>query len=680
MADIINLDYETRARVDLTKQGLDRYSRCPDAKILMAAYSVNNGKVQHADLSRGAKMPAELKEALLDPQVEKWAFNAQFERVMTRRVLGLKTPYKSWRCTMVLAYMLGFAGDLLQVGKQIGLKEDQLKDPDGKRLIRMFTMPQRVTKSNPFEWRNELTDPEEWWAFCRYNVRDVETEMLIKNRLIKYPILPQEWDLYALDQLINDRGVMIDTEFAQAALDMADMRKPQIIEEMKDLTGLKNPNSVSQLLPWLRERGYPFDDLRKDTVEKVIREQEENGIDSEAIPILSLRLNSAKNSVAKYRTMKNAAGHDGRFRYSLQFAGASRTNRWAGRKIQTQNLPRTPKFLEAVEDLTIANRFIANRELDNLALFAGEPMDALVGCIRSAFIPSPGHKFIVADLASIESVVIGWLTDCKWFMDTLAIKHDLYRSFAAHWLGLPYEETIPHRTKAKPATLGAGYRLGGGHLGDDGKKTGLWGYAENMGVHMTQKEAADSVKAFRELCPEIVEAWKQLENCVFQVIRTHRPVKWKCLTIEYTKPFLTIQLPSGRKMYYFRPRITERQMTVQSGERKGEKYTTLNFQYEGKIEKANGSSWGKVFSHGGKLVENIVQALARDVLAEGMKKAHRMGFKIVMHIHDEIVTEVPEDSPLTLADLIGCMAAELPWAPGLPLGAAGWEGYFYRKD
>lgn len=680
MADIINLDYESRARANLKTQGLDQYSRCPDAKVLMAAYSLNNGKVQHADLSRGAKMPAELKEALLDPYVEKWAFNAQFERVMTRRVLGLKTPYKSWRCTMVLAYMLGFTGDLLQIGKQIGLKEDQLKDTDGKRLIKMFCVPQRVTKNNPFEWRNELTDPEEWWGFCRYNIRDVDTEMLIKNRLIKYPILPQEWDLYALDQLINDRGVMIDTEFAQAALDLAERRKPQIIEEMKDITGLQNPNSVSQLVPWLKERGYPFDDVRQDTVKKVIREQEENGVDDEAITVLKARLNSAKNSIAKYKTMIDCAGEDGRFRYSLQFAGASRTNRWAGRRLQTQNLARTPKFLEKVEDLTIANRFIANRELDNLALFAGEPMDALVGCIRSAIIPAPGHKFIVADLASIESVVIGWLTDCKWFMDTLAAKHDLYQSFAAHWLGIPYEDTLPHRSKAKPATLGAGYRLGGGHLGDDGKKTGLWGYAENMGVHMTQKEAADSVKAFRELCPEIVNAWTQLENCVFQVIRTHRPVKWKCLTIEYTKPFLTIQLPSGRKMYYFRPRIAERQMTVQSGPRKGEKYSTLNFQYEGKIEKSGGSSWGKVFSHGGKLVENIVQALARDVLAEGMKKAHRMGFKIVMHIHDEIVTEVPEDSPLTLADLIGCMAAEQPWAPGLPLGAAGWSGYFYRKD
>jgi hypothetical protein len=307
MADIINLDYETRARANLKTQGLDQYSRCPDAKVLMAAYSINGGKVQHADISRGAKMPSELKEALLDPEVHKWAFNAQFERVMTRRVLGIKTPYNSWRCTMVLAYMLGFAGDLLQIGKQIGLKEDELKDTDGKRLIKMFCVPQRVTKKNPFEWRNELTDPEEWWGFCRYNERDVETEMRIKERLIKYPIMPEEWDLYALDQFINDRGVMIDTDFAQAALDLAERRKPQIIEEMKDITRLQNPNSVAQLVPWLKERGYPFDDVRQDTVKKVIREQEENGVDEEAITVLKARLNSAKNSIAKYKTMIDCA-------------------------------------------------------------------------------------------------------------------------------------------------------------------------------------------------------------------------------------------------------------------------------------------------------------------------------------------------------------------------------------
>lgn len=678
MTDHINLDYESRSRINLKTQGFDRYSSDPSTKILMAAWSINDGKVQHADLHRGQKLPGELRDALEDPEVYKWAFNAQFERVMTRRVLKIKTDYKAWRCTMALAYMLGFSGDLFSIGKTIGLPEHLLKDTDGKRLIDMFSKPQRVTKANPFEWRNESTDPEEWWHFCGYNKQDVTTELAIKHRLQKYPVMQSEWDMYALDQYINDTGVMIDIDFAQAAIDLAERRKPLIMEEMRDITGLSNPNSPAQLLGWLQERGYPFNDLRSDTANKVIREASDLGLEPVVAEVLEMRLNSAKSSLAKYGTMMAAAGTDGRFRYSLQFAGASRTNRWAGRRIQTQNLPRTPKLIEAEEDLAIVNKMIHDRDLDALTLYVGEPMSALVGCIRSAFVPTPEHKFIVADLSSIESVVIGWLTNCKWFMDTLAAKHDLYRSFAAHWLNLPYEETKPHRSKAKPATLGAGYRLGGGHMDEQGKKTGLWGYAENMGVHMTQDEAEASVQAFRELCPEIVQSWYDLENAVFKVIRTKKPVEWGCLVIEYSKPFLTIRLPSGRKMYYFRPRIVERQMTVQKGPKKGQKYTKSNFQYEGKVDGAN--KWGKIYSHGGKLVENIVQALARDVLAEGLKKAHRMGFRIVMHIHDEIVTEVPKDSELTVDDLISCMAAQLPWAPGLPLGAAGWEGYFYRKD
>lgn len=678
MADHINLDYESRSRVNLKTAGFDRYSGDSSTQILMGAWSINDGPVQHWDGHRGRKMPGELRDALEDPQVLKWAFNAQFERVMTRRVLGIKTDYNSWRCTMALAYMLGFSGDLLSVGTSIGLPENLLKDTDGKRLIDMFCKPQRLTKKNPFEWRNESTDPDDWWGFCGYNKQDVTTELAIKHRLQKYPVLQSEWDMYALDQYINDTGVMIDTDFARAAIELAERRKPLIMEEMREITGLSNPNSPTQLLAWLKERGYPFNDLRSDTVTKVVREAEDLDLDPEVPTILEMRLNSAKSSLSKYSTMLSAAGTDGRFRYSLQFAGASRTNRWAGRRIQTQNLPRTPKLIEDVTDLTIVNKMIHDRDLDALTLYVGEPMNALVGCIRSAFIPTPGHKFIVADLSSIESVVIGWATNCRWFLDTLAIGHDLYRSFAAHWLKLPYEDTKPHRSKAKPATLGAGYRLGGGHMDDQGKKTGLWGYAENMGVHMTQAEAEESVLAFRELCPEIVQSWYDLENAVFRVIRTKQPVEWGCLVIEYTKPFLTIRLPSGRKMYYFRPRLVERQMTIQKGPKKGQKYTKTNFQYEGKLEGAN--KWGKIYSHGGKLVENIVQALARDVLAEGLKKAHRMGFRIVMHIHDEIVTEVPEDSDLTVDDLISCMSAELPWAPGLPLGAAGWEGYFYRKD
>ncbi|HGE7051797.1 TPA: hypothetical protein ACGCAJ_004715 [Serratia marcescens] len=678
MADHINLDYESRSRVNLKTAGFDRYSGDSSTQILMGAWSINDGPVQHWDGHRGKKMPGELRDALEDPQVLKWAFNAQFERVMTRRVLNIKTDYNSWRCTMALAYMLGFSGDLLSVGTAIGLPEHLLKDTDGKRLIDMFSKPQRVTKKNPFEWRNESTDPDDWWGFCGYNKQDVTTELAIKHRLQKYPVLQSEWDMYALDQYINDTGVMIDTDFARAAIELAEQRKPLIMEEMRDITGLSNPNSPTQLLGWLKERGYPFNDLRSDTVAKVVREAADLDIDPEVPTVLEMRLNSAKSSLSKYSTMLAAAGTDGRFRYSLQFAGASRTNRWAGRRIQTQNLPRTPKLIEDVTDLTIVNKMIHDRDLDALTLYVGEPMNALVGCIRSAFVPTPGHKFIVADLSSIESVVIGWITNCRWFLDTLAIGHDLYRSFAAHWLKLAYEDTKPHRPKAKPATLGAGYRLGGGHMDENGKKTGLWGYAENMGVHMTQAEAEESVRAFRELCPEIVQAWYDLENAVFRVIRTKQPVEWGCLVIEYNKPFLTIRLPSGRKMYYFRPRIVERQMTVQKGPKKGQKYVKSNFQYEGKLDGTN--KWGKIYSHGGKLVENIVQALARDVLAEGLKKAHRMGFRIVMHIHDEIVTEVPEDSELTVDDLITCMAAELPWAPGLPLGAAGWEGYFYRKD
>lgn len=673
----INLDYESYSEVDIKTEGLDRYSAHPSTEILMAAYSIDGGKVQHEELMRGRKPSAELRDALTDPHVKKWAFNAQFERVMTRRVMKIKTPYTSWRCTMVRAYMMGFAGDLLKVGTQIGLKAEHLKDTEGKKLIQIFCKPQRITKANPFLRRNEMTDPELWEKFCRYNVKDVIAEMAIMNRLASFHCLESEWDLYALDQYINDTGVYIDDRLAASALELAEECKPILVSRMQQLTGLDNPNSTAQIKPWLLERGYPFDDMRKDSVTKALREQETNGMEDSAAEVLRLRLGSNKSSLAKYKTMLSGMGYDNRFRFSLQFAGAQRTNRWAGRRLQTQNVSRTPKFLEDVGVLSIANELIRKKDLDGIELLGGNPMDVLAGCIRSALCAAPGHKFVVADLSSIESVGIGWLTDCRWFLDTLSAGHDLYRSFAAEWLKLPYEETKPHRPKAKPATLGAGYRLGGGHMADDGKKTGLWGYAENMGVHMTQQEAQASVDAFRELCPEIVNAWYDLEKCVFRCLRTRKAVKWRLLTIRYEKPFLTIELPSGRRMFYFRPRIVNRVMTVTSGPRKGETYSKENFQYEGM---ADNKKWGPIFSHGGKLIENIVQALCRDILAVGLRRAKAAGFRIVMHIHDEIVTEVPIDSPLTPDDLVKAMAAPISWAPGVPLGAAAWEGLFYRKD
>ncbi|MGL5154246.1 MAG: DNA polymerase [Aeromonas veronii] len=698
MSDFINLDFESRSEIDLKKYGLDRYSADRSTEIIMSAWSVNGGRVQYWDITESKLPPAELREALADPDVMKWAFNAQFERIMTLRRWGIETPYESWRCTMILAYMMGFSGDLAMIGKAMGLPQDKLKLDEGKKLIQMFCKPKKPTKNQPYRWLDALTNPEEWERFGIYNKQDVEAEMSIKAKLDsdKYPIPEREWHMYAIDQRINDRGVQIDTHFAKQALALAERRKPAIIAQMKRITGCANPGSTPQLLPWLQGNGYPFQDLRADTVKKVIREADHNGIEPIAVDVLRMRQNSNKSSLAKYQTMLDAAGEDGRFRFSLQFHGASRTGRWAGRRIQTQNLPRTPKALEDVTPLSWANEMIRAGDLQGLDLLNGEPMDTLVGCIRSAFVPGPGKKFVVCDLSSIESVVIGWLTNCKWFMETLAAGHDLYRAFAGEWLHLPYEETKPHRSKAKPATLGAGYRLGGGDLLDDGKKTGLWAYGENMGVFMTKEEAHSSVQAFRELCPEIVQTWYALENAVKRCLSTKQDVKVirRCddgpdyelpLTIEFRKPFLCIKLPSGRRLYYFDPKMEQRTMKGKDGE----EYTKANFSYMSKPMQGNG--WIRVYSHGGKLVENIVQAVARDVLAIGMSRVDKHGLthehlpwdvETVMHIHDELVNEVDEDADddQALAFVHRCMTADISWAPGLPLGAAGFVHDCYRKD
>lgn len=698
MTDFINLDYESRSEIDLKDSGLDLYSAHHSTEIMLAAWSINDGPEQLWDFNDRARPPAELIDALTDPHVEKWAFNAQFERVMTLRRLGIETPYESWRCTMVLAYMMGFVGDLAQVGRSMGIPDDKLKMADGKRLIQLFCKPQRTTRNQRHRWRDALTDPDDWGLFRQYNIGDVRAERAIKARLLrpdKYPIPALEWAHYATDQRINDRGVAINRRFANQAIALAEQRKPQIIEQMARTTGLANPGSPTQLLPWLKDRGYPFDDLRADTVKKVIREASDTGITDEAVDVLKMRQNSSKSSIAKYSTMLKAMGEDDRFRYSLQFHGAQRTARWAGRRLQTQNLPRTPKAYEDLINLVQANKMILRGDLEGLDLLNGEPMDSLVGCIRSAFVPGPGKKFVVCDLSSIESVVIGWLTNCAWFLNTLHAGRDLYRAFAAEWLHIHYDETKPHRGKAKPATLGAGYRLGGGDLLPDGKKTGLWAYGENMGVFMSKDEAHSSVAAFRDLCPEIVHTWYALEKAVMKCLSTKadQEVRWELddgraftlpLTIEHRKPFFAIKLPSGRRLYYYDPKIVSREMEGRDG-----KYTKRQISYMGKPQNKKG--WVRLYTHGGKLIENIVQAIARDILAIGMRRVEKHGHdpkhtlwpvETVMHIHDELVneTDIEADDEVVLGFVMKCMTSPISWAPGLPLGAAGFVGDFYRKD
>lgn len=695
MTDELALDYETRSEVDLKVHGLDRYSADRSTRVLMGAYSFNNGRIEQWI---GPRPPREVEEALADPHVQKWAFNAQFERVITRRVLGIKTPIRNWRCTQVLAYMQSFVGTLEQVGRQVGLPEDKQKLNTGKKLISMFTKPQRVTKKQPLRWLDDFTNPDEWEEFCEYNVQDVVAESGIKRRLIKYPIGPGEWELYELDQLINDRGLPIDTQFVENAIRMVAIRKAELRRQMEEVTGLANPLSGPQLLPWLRDRGYPFSDLQKDTIKKVLTENKQDEIlEEEAVKALKLRQQAVRTSTAKYNALHRAVGANDRFRFGFQFNGASRTGRWAGRRLNPQNLTRTPKEIEPDEKKMAEVGLPADYHLENvtnivrdgdyelLKLYVEEPMNALAGTVRSAIRAPEEYELRPGDLSAIETCVIAWIANCKRMLEVVASGMDPYKDFGTELYSKAYDEiTKTERTNSKPAVLGAGYRLGGGEL-KDGKRTGLWGYAESMGINLTQDESERAVKLFRATYPEYPKLWYALEDAVKIAVTTGRksvptirmegrpPFKVP-VTFEMKHPYLLIWLPSGRPLYYHKPRIREVEMQGRNGP-----YKKPQFSYLGQPQGTK--KWVRMDSHGGKITENIVQAIARDVLVVGMKRAHKDGFNIVGHVHDELITLIRRgDNYYTVERLCEIMAQDIPWAPGLPLGAAGWAGAFYRKD
>ncbi len=704
--DELRLDYESRSLLDLPTVGLDRYSADPSTEIFMASWQINGGTVQQWE-ARDGRMPAELKDALLDPSVTRRAFNAQFERVMTRRVLKIKTPYENWRCTQVMAYMLSFAGTLLQVGQQIGIDSQYLKS-DGKKYINMFSKPHAITKTNPNQWWDWNTHPFEWDEFLAYNRQDVIAEGVICDYLLKYPQMEEEWKLYELDQRINDRGVPIDLEMCDKATRMAAARKDEFMKQMKQITGLSNPNSVTQLKPWIKERGYRFDDLGKDTIKKVLAEDAdsikltgEHILSPDCVKVLGMRRQTARTSVGKYQKFKSLCGPGNRLRFPIQFAGASRTQRWAARGAQIHNLGRTPKALEPQADgdfegfgigdynLRQATEAIQREDLDFLKLLLKEPMDGIAGCVRSVIRAEPGYELVTSDLASIESVVIGWLSGCERLLNVFREGRDAYRDFATELFKKPYSEvTSSERSLAKPATLGAGYRLGGGELDAYGKRTGLWGYAENMGIDMTQKQAIESVRIFRETYPEIPVLWKNLENAIIRTIKLKK-VSWVGpVAFELRKGFLVAVLPSGRRMYYQKPRLETR--VFQSKDRETGQplfhedgspvtYKKTSFSYMGFNQ--DFKKWMRQDSHGGKMTENLVQAIAREILKYGLFNAAKAGFNILFHVHDEIVTQRKiGDERYSLKKLISCMIERQPWYGDMPLNAAGWVAPFYRKD
>lgn len=689
---IITLDYETRSPVDLKVHGLDRYSAHADTRVLMVAYRVDNGPLRHAEIgARGAAaLPAELRDGLLDPNVEKWAFNAQFERVITRRVLRLKTPYTGWRCTMVLGFMLSFTGTLGDMGAQVGLPPDRAKDADGKRLIRLFCGPQKPTKNQPKVWIEPGDRPDDWAKFIEYNKQDVIAEEALRELIL--PVLlrthrnmPWEWHLYEIDQRINDRGLPVDAKFARSAMHISDLRKRELAAQLKKLTGLANPNSVPQLLGWLRARGYPFNDLAKDTVKKVLAEtvseeasaQGQDGfiLDDDAVEALKLRQWASRTSTRKLKTLLDAMDEErGVCRFLYQFGGASRTNRWAGRRVQTQNLARTPKALESDDNLRLISDAIRDGDSLALELFSAEPMEMLVGTVRSVFRTPEGTNFTVCDLSSIESCVIGWLTKCVRLLNVFRQGLDPYKDFAQELYGVTYDAvTKAQRTDSKPAVLGAGYRLGGGELTDEGKKTGLWGYAENMGINLSREQSHKAVRLFRETYREIPKFWFDVEDAVADCVTTGAERRVSYLRFNMVNDFLVMTLPSGRPIYYHKPRMVQRKWQDGTPRKK------LSFTYMGQEQKTG--QWVRLENHGGRFTEQSVQGIARDVLAVGIRRAHEAGFDIRGHVHDEIKTLTRErDNQFTVEFLRELMTQEIKWAPGLPLGAAGWTGPIYKKD
>lgn len=733
----LHFDYETKSEIDLLDAGVDLYSGDQSTEVLMASFCLDDEPIQQWVPAEGQRMPSDLKEALRDPEVTKIAFNAQFERLITTRVIGIQTPYESWRCSMALAYMFSFMGGLDDIAQQMSLKHQ--KDPRGRQLIRTFSIPNKPSKNQPFVWRDMHSDPEQWEEYKRYNIRDTETEHELWTKLVPFAMPDWQWELYHLDQIINDRGLPINRNFVEQALQIANRRKTELISEQNRITGLQNSNSSTQLLPWLQARGYPYRDLQKDTISKLLVAEEqavERGdgsfprpvwgtarvekkgkvvdeavvyryddvtpeeaptldtlgrvvgtanLDPDCRVVLRFRQASSKTSTTKYEACMDGLAADDRLRHCFQYAGGSRTNRWAGRKIQPQNLPRTPKWLEPegyinFDRLDFCNSLIAAGDYQTLGVFAGEQMDAVAGCVRSCIQAPKGKRLVVCDLSSIESVVIGYVTNCERLLNVFRNGKDAYKDFATELYNKPYEDiTKTERGNAKPATLGAGYRLSGGEI-RDGKKTGLWGYAENMGIVLSKEESHEAVEKFREVYHEIPSAWYAIENAIVRAAQNGgRPVKWGPLEFEIKKPFLRVKLPSGRHMYYYKLRVEK----VTAISRRGNEYEKYVISYMGKDQVTQ--QWCRIESHGGKFIENFVQAIARDILGFGMLAAHKFGFYIVGHVHDEIIAEQDENDPVfTWQNLSKCMTEQLvkayKWLAEVPLGAAGYDAPVYRKD
>ena len=646
MGRILEMDIETYSDVDLIKCGVYAYVDSPAFEVLLFAYSFDGEETKVIDLAQGEKLPAEVEFAIFDESIIKTAFNANFERTCLSKHLGRQISPKSWHCSAVQAAMLALTRSLEDVGAVLGLEKQKMKE--GKDLIRYFCVPCKPTKTNGGRTRNlPCHAPEKWELFKTYCKRDVDVEKAIRYKLRNFPIPKSEMEVYRLDQEINDRGILVDKKLVEQAVAGDLLLKEIVTKRAYELTGLENPNSVAQIKGWLEGKGVEVDSLSKQAVTELIRES-----DGEVEELLKLRLLMAKTSVKKYEAIERSVCSDGRVHGLLQFYGANRTGRWAGRLVQVQNLPQNH-----IVDLELARNLVKQGRFEDVELLYDSTPKVLSELIRTAFIPKPGCRFLVADFSAIEARVLAWLAGEQWRLDVFSSHGKIYEASASAMFHVPIEEIkkgSPLRQKGKIAELALGYGGSVGALTSMG--------ALNMGL--VEEELAPLVSTWRSANPHITQFWWDVDAAAIKAVTEKKQPRVGKISFEYKSGILFATLPSGRKLAYVKPR-----MALNKFDRKG-------LTYEGIGESGK---WGRIETYGPKLVENIVQGTARDLLAEAMLRLKKRGFDIVMHIHDEAVLEVPEGVS-SVEEVCTIMAEQPEWAKGLPLRADGYECAFYKKD
>ena len=642
----LSIDLESFSDVDLIKCGVYAYADSPAFEILLFAYSFDGGETQIIDLAQGEKLPAEVEDAIFDVSVTKTAYNANFERTCLSKHFGRYIPPESWHCSAVQAAMLALPRSLEDVGRVLGLDEQKMKE--GKELIRYFCVPCKPTKANGGRTRNlPCHAPEKWELFKTYCKRDVDVEKSIRRKLHNFPIPESEMELYRLDQRINDRGVLVDMGLVEQAIACERLHKEVVTKRAYELTGLENPNSVAQLKGWLGDMGMEAESLSKKAVAEMIAET-----DGEVEELLRLRLMLAKTSVKKYEAIERSACSDGRVHGMLMFYGANRSGRWSGKNVQLHNLPKN-----YLPDLELARDLVKQGRFEDIELLYDSTPNVLSELIRTAFIPKPGCRFVVADFSAIEARVLAWLSGEQWRLDVFTSHGKIYEASASSMFHVPMEEITkgsPLRQKGKLAELGLGFGGASGALISMG--------ALDMGL--TEEELPPLVAAWRKANPHITQFWWDVDAAAIKAVTEKQRTKVGRIIFEYKSGILFITLPSGRKLSYVKPR-----MAVNRFGRDG-------LTYEGIAEN---KKWSRIETYGPKLVENIVQGTARDLLAEAMLRVEKKGYPIVMHCHDEIIAEVPEGTG-SVDEMCEIMAVQPEWAAGLPLRADGYSCSFYQKQ